>query len=70
MLAPCRQPLFKVLTSQSLQEPAYLHAPNMYNITAMKHRKLKFGAACLGIVGAGIGVPYLAVHWQISKAAA
>ena len=52
-----------------LQEPAYLHARTMYDITAMKHRKLKFGAACIGIVSAGLIVPYTAVHWQLTKAA-
>ena len=51
-----------------LQEPAYLHAEHMYDIKSMKHRKLKFGLACSGIVASGVVLPWMCVHWQLKKA--
>lgn len=45
----------------------YLHAENMYEIWNMKHRKLKWGLACAGVVSAGFIIPSFAIHWQKSK---
>ncbi|KAK9801892.1 hypothetical protein WJX73_008412 [Symbiochloris irregularis] len=47
----------------------YLHAEHMYEIWNMKHRKLKWGLACAGVVSAGFIIPSFAIHWQKSKAA-
>ena len=35
----------------------------------MTNRKLKFGAACIGLLVTGTGIPAFAIHWQNSKAA-
>ena len=40
----------------------------MYNITAIKNRKLKFGAATLALLGLGTGIPFIAAAWQQKKA--
>lgn len=36
-----------------------IHAPSMYNITAMKNRKLKFGLAVGGVVVGGCAIPWV-----------
>lgn len=46
----------------------YIHAPSMYNITAIKNRKIKFGAAVAGLVGLGAAIPWIAAQWQFKKA--
>ena len=42
-----------------LQEPDYVHAKNMYNITSMTNRKLKFGLGIGGVVALGCAVPWV-----------
>eukprot|EP00227_Mantoniella_beaufortii_P012570 CAMPEP_0197575038 /NCGR_PEP_ID=MMETSP1326-20131121/580_1 /TAXON_ID=1155430 /ORGANISM="Genus nov. species nov., Strain RCC2288" /LENGTH=96 /DNA_ID=CAMNT_0043137733 /DNA_START=51 /DNA_END=341 /DNA_ORIENTATION=- len=49
-------------------EPAYIHAPEMYDIGAMKYRKLTIGTAILSIVLIGGSIPVYAVHFQQTKA--
>lgn len=39
----------------------------MYNITAMKHRKLKWAAGTIFLVGSGVAIPAWAVHWTQAK---
>ncbi|BBM98718.1 hypothetical protein MPTK1_1g15700 [Marchantia polymorpha subsp. ruderalis] len=46
----------------------YIHAPTMYNITAIKNRKLKFGVAVFGGVAVGIIVPMYAYCLQQNRA--
>mmetsp|Transcript_5767 Transcript_5767/g.16512 ORF Transcript_5767/g.16512 Transcript_5767/m.16512 type:complete len:91 (+) Transcript_5767:130-402(+) len=48
---------------------AYIHAEHMYNMTAMKNRKFKMAAGTIGLVGAGITVPCIAVWWSEKKRA-
>ena len=36
-------------------------------IAQIKHKKLKWGIACTGIVVAGGSIPAFAVHWQKAK---
>ncbi len=50
-----------------LQED-YLHAEHMYNIPAMKNRKLKFGSAIVAVVGLGSAIPWIACEFQFMKA--
>ena len=45
----------------------YIHAPHMYNIDRMTHKKLKFGLGCASVLGLGLGIPFFAVHFQNSK---
>ena len=45
----------------------YIHAPHMYNIDAMTHKKLKFGLGCASVLGLGFGIPFFAVHFQNAK---
>lgn len=45
----------------------YIHAEHMYNITAMKNRKIKFALGTITLVGLGVGIPALAVHWTQAK---
>lgn len=40
---------------------AYLHAERMYDIPAMKYRKLKFGLGISAVVFGGIGITAFAV---------
>eukprot|EP00891_Asterochloris_glomerata_P008470 jgi/Astpho2/8470/Aster-x1520 len=47
----------------------YIHAPHMYNIDRMTHKKLKFGLGCASVLGLGLGIPFFAVHFQNSKMA-
>lgn len=48
----------------SAPQDDYVHAPNMYNITAMKSRKLKFGLGVAGVVGGGAAIPWVGrVKW-------
>lgn len=37
----------------------YVHAPNMYNITTMKNRKLKFGLGVAAVVVGGSAIPWV-----------
>lgn len=37
----------------------YEHAPNMYNLDAMKNRGLKFGAGIVTLVVSGIAIPWV-----------
>ncbi|KAG0556752.1 hypothetical protein KC19_11G076900 [Ceratodon purpureus] len=46
----------------------YIHADHMYNITAMKNRKLKMGVGVFGSLAIGIMVPIWAVQFQMKKA--
>ncbi|KAL6772041.1 hypothetical protein ACKKBG_A28740 [Auxenochlorella protothecoides x Auxenochlorella symbiontica] len=49
-------------------EPDYVHAPSMYNLPAMKNRKLKFGLSVGGVVALGIALPVIACQWQQIRA--
>jgi hypothetical protein len=46
----------------------YIHAEHMYDITAMKNRKVKMAAGVFGSLAIGIMVPIWAVQYQLKKA--
>lgn len=46
----------------------YIHAEHMYNLPAMKHRKLKMGIGVFGVLAIGTFVPIGAVIFQQRKA--
>ena len=46
----------------------YLHAPEMYDIGAQKHRGLVFGGAVVFVVALGTFIPLFAVNFQQRKA--
>ena len=41
---------------------------SLFAVAQMKHRKLKFGLAISGLLGAGFGLPLVACWWQFKKA--
>lgn len=45
----------------------YIHADHMYDITAMKNRKLKMAVGTFGALAIGIVVPIWAVQFQMKK---
>ncbi|KAL3685678.1 hypothetical protein R1sor_003700 [Riccia sorocarpa] len=45
----------------------YLHAPHMYDLPAMKQRKLKMGLLVFGGLAFGSVVPIIATEYQKSK---
>ncbi|RMZ52987.1 hypothetical protein APUTEX25_001106 [Auxenochlorella protothecoides] len=49
--------LFSLFPPPAQHEPDYVHAPSMYNLPAMKNRKLKFGLSVGGVVALGIALP-------------
>lgn len=51
-----------------LQDPDYVHAKHMYNITGMTNRKLKFGLGTIAVAGGGAAVTAIAVNHAQSKA--
>jgi len=45
----------------------YIHAEHMYDITAMKNRKVKMALGVFGSLALGTFVPIWAVHFQMKK---
>jgi len=45
----------------------YIHAEHMYDITAMKNRKVKMALGVFGALAFGTVVPIFAVHFQMKK---
>lgn len=59
--------MFSLYSFVCLQDD-YIHAPQMYNITAMKGRKFKFALGVGGVVALGVSIPLIACQWQFIKA--
>ena len=60
-----RSPPCSVHSSIPCLQEAYIHAPSMYNISAIKNRKLKFGLAVSACVGLGCGIPLVSDRCQV-----
>lgn len=56
----------KILTEK--YSPEYEHAETMYNLPAMKNRKMKFGIGVFGSVAMGAILPVVACNFQQRKA--
>ena len=59
-LTPSSPPLVR-------QEPDYVHAKHMYDITSIKGRKWKFGVGTFAVAGGGAAVTAIAVNHAQSK---